>query len=200
MGFNRRFSPHSEKMKSLIGDSVINAIVTVNAGKVARELWVNDREVGGGRILGEACHFIDLITFLAGSAVTAVCMNAMEESSQSQVQNGSILLRYENGSTGVINYFANGHQSYSKERVEVYFSGRTLILDDFCVLKGYGCKKFTQLKTSREKGHRQQFQLLQERLRTGGAPLIAFSELLNTTHATFAAMESLTHGGWVAVP
>jgi predicted dehydrogenase/threonine dehydrogenase-like Zn-dependent dehydrogenase len=199
VGFNRRFSPHAQKMKALLGSAPMNIIATVNAGFIPPNSWVHDRAVGGGRILGEACHFIDLITFLAGSRVTSVCMNAMGISPTETTDNASILLRYENGSTGVINYFANGHKSYSKERVEVYSQERTLILDNFRTLEGYGFKGFSKLKTGQDKGHRTQFQELIKRIQTGGEPLIPFDEILNTTYASFAAIRSLKEGCWVEV-
>ena len=197
VGFNRRFSPHAQKMKSLLGNAPMNVIATMNAGFIPASSWVHDRAVGGGRILGEACHFIDLITFLTGSRVTAVCMNAMGINPTETTDIASILLRYENGSTGVINYFSNGSKVYSKERVEVYSQERTLVLDNFRTLKGYGFKGFTKLKTIQDKGHKAQFQALMERIRSGGGPLIPFDEIINTTQASFAALRSLKEGRWV---
>ena len=111
VGFNRRFSPHAQKLKSVLGNAPLNIIATMNAGTIPANVWVHDMQVGGGRIIGEACHFIDLITFLTGSKVKAVCMNAMGINPQENTDNATILLQYENGSTGVINYFANGSKS-----------------------------------------------------------------------------------------
>ncbi|MCU0340301.1 MAG: bi-domain-containing oxidoreductase [Spirosomaceae bacterium] len=199
VGFNRRFSPHAQKMKRLLGDAPMNVVATMNAGFIPANSWVHDRAVGGGRILGEACHFIDLITFLTGSRVVAVCMNAMGTNPAETTDNASILLRYENGSTGVVNYFANGHKAYSKERVEAYSQGRTLILDNFRKLEGYGFKNFTHLKTEQDKGHKAQFQQLIGRVQAGGEPLIPFDQILNTTQAAFAALQSLREGKWVTV-
>jgi predicted dehydrogenase/threonine dehydrogenase-like Zn-dependent dehydrogenase len=199
VGFNRRFSPHAQKMKALLGNAPMNVIATMNAGFIPANSWVHDRVVGGGRILGEACHFIDLITYLTGSRVTSICMNAMGISPTETTDNASILLRYENGSTGVINYFSNGHKSYSKERVEVYSQERTLILDNFRTLEGYGFKGFSKLKTGQDKGHKAQFQELIKRIQMGGEPLISFDEIVNTTQASFAAIRSLKEGQWVAV-
>lgn len=199
VGFNRRFSPHAQKMKTLLGSAPMNVIATVNAGFIPANSWVHDRAVGGGRILGEACHFIDLITYFTGSRVTAVCMNAMGISPTETTDNASILLRYENGSTGVINYFSNGHKSYSKERVEVYSQERTLILDNFRTLEGYGFKGFSKLKTGQDKGHKTQFQELIKRIQTGGEPLITLDEIVNTTQASFAAIRSLKEGQWIVV-
>ncbi|MGA0560265.1 bi-domain-containing oxidoreductase [Larkinella sp. VNQ87] len=204
VGFNRRFSPHAQKMKALLGGSVsgdvpMNVIATMNAGFIPANSWVHDRAVGGGRILGEACHYVDFITFLTGSRVVSVCMSAMGRQPSETGDSASLLLQYENGSTGVINYFANGSKSYSKERFEVYSQERTLILDNFRTLKGYGFKGFSSLSTSQDKGHKTQFQRLTDQVRTGGAPLIPFDELVNTSRTMLAALQSLRTKQWVDV-
>ena len=111
----------------------------------------------------------------------------------------SILLQYENGSTGVINYFANGSKSYSKERVEVYAQERTLVMDNFRLTEGYGFNGFSKLKTNSDKGHAAQFKLLTDRVKNGGAALIPMDEIVNTTLASFAAIESLVGRKWVNV-
>ena len=152
VGFNRRFSSFAVKMKELAGKGVKNIIATMNAGFIPSEVWVHDLKTGGGRIIGEACHFIDLCSFLTDSIVTSVCMNAMGENPEENTDNASILLRYKDGSNAVINYFANGSKSYSKERVEIYTQEKTLVLDNWRELKGYGCKGFTKMKKSMDKG------------------------------------------------
>ncbi len=199
VGFNRRFSPHAEKVKSIIGNDPINVIATMNAGFIPENVWVHDLNIGGGRIIGEACHFIDLITYFTGSMVKFVCMNAMGVNPEGNTDNASILLKYENGSTGVINYFSNGSKAYQKERIEVYNQERTAIIDNFRVTTGFGFKGFSKLKTGLDKGHKEQFRLLIERVKNGGGSLIPFSELLNTTRASFAAIESLKTKGWVEI-
>lgn len=197
VGFNRRFSPHVQKVKQLVGNTQMNVIATMNAGAIPPNVWVHDMKVGGGRIIGEACHFIDLITYLTGSKVAAVCMNAMGTNPAENTDNASILLQYENGSTGVINYFANGSKAYAKERIEVYSQERTAVIDNYKQTTGYGFKGFSRLKTTLDKGHRAQFQLLTDRIRSGGEPLIPFDEIVNTTRASFAAVRSLQQRGWV---
>ena len=199
VGFNRRFSPFALKMKQLLGQSPMNVVATMNAGFIPANSWVHDRAVGGGRIVGEACHFIDLITYLTGSRVVAVCMNAMGTNPSETTDSASILLKYENGSTGVINYFSNGSKSYAKERVEVYSQERTLVLDNFRTLTGYGFKGFSELTSAQDKGHKNQFQSLINAVQRGGAPIISLDEILNTTRATFAAVESLKNGCWVRI-
>lgn len=199
VGFNRRFSPHIQKIKQLVSNSPVNVIATMNAGFIPANVWVHDMNTGGGRIIGEACHYIDLVGFITGSRVTAVCMNAMGVHPAENTDNASILLQYENGSTGVINYFSNGSKAYSKERVEVYSQERTLIMDNFTSTTGYGFKGFSSFKTKTDKGHREQFRLLAESIKTGGASLISFDEIINTTKASFAAIESLKTNSWVKV-
>jgi len=199
VGFNRRFSPHVQKMKSLLGHNIMNVTATMNAGCVSFDSWVHDRELGGGRIIGEACHLIDLVTFLTGSRIVSVCMNALETSATRSTDNASILLRYENGSSGVVNYFSNGSAHYAKERIEVFSGERTLILDNFKTLTGYGTHGFSQMKIPQDKGHNRQFDQLLKNIQTDGKPLIPFDEILNVTRATFAALESLRMNSWVEV-
>ena len=199
VGFNRRFSPHAIKIKSLVGHGPLNVVATMNAGNIPANVWVHDLHVGGGRIIGEACHFIDLITFFTGSKVTAVCMNGMGINPEDNTDNASILLKYEDGSTGVINYFSNGSKTYSKERIEIYSQDRTAIIDNFRQTTGYGFKGFSKLNTGLDKGHKNQFAQLLNRIKTGGAPLIPFDEIINTTKASFAAIESLKNNSWIKI-
>ena len=199
VGFNRRFSPHAIKMKSLIGSDQINVIATMNAGAIPADVWVHDLKIGGGRIIGEACHFIDLITYFTGSKVVNVCMNAMGVNPEDNTDNATILLKYENGSTGVINYFSNGSKAYSKERVEIYSQERTLVMDNFRETRGYGFNGFSKLKTKLDKGHANQFKKLVEVIQNGGSALIPFDEIVNTTKASFAAIQSLKEGKWIKI-
>lgn len=199
VGFNRRFSPHMMQVKKLVGESAINVIATMNAGAIPANVWVHDMNVGGGRIIGEACHYMDLITYLTGSRIKAVCMNAMGTNPQLNTDNASILLQYENGSTGVINYFANGSKEYPKERIEVHSQERTIVTENFQLTTGYGIKNFSKLKTGLDKGHNNQFKMLTERLRTGGPALIPFDDIINTTIASFAAIESLQQRKWIEI-
>lgn len=201
VGFNRRFSPHAVQIKKLLGSNTgpINIIATMNAGFIPENVWVHDLVVGGGRIVGEACHFIDLITYLSGSLVESVCMNALGDNPKQNTDNASILLKYKNGSNAVINYFSNGSKAYSKERLELYFHEKTIIMDNFRKTEGFGIKGFNILKTSLDKGHAAQFQKLIDITINGGKSIIPFDEIYNTTLASFAAIESLKTGGWVKV-
>jgi predicted dehydrogenase/threonine dehydrogenase-like Zn-dependent dehydrogenase len=201
VGFNRRFSTYSRKMKDLLGtdSGPVSVVATMNSGFIPADSWVHDLEIGGGRIVGEACHLIDLITYLTGSRVTKVCMAAAGENPSANTDTATILLKYADGSIGGVNYFSNGSKAYSKERVEVYSRNRTLVLDNFRLLNGFGFKGFKKMKTRQDKGHVEQFRLWSERIQTGGAPLISLEEIFNTTEASLAALESLQTGQWVRV-
>ena len=199
VGFNRRFSPFATKLKQLVGDGPKNIVATMNAGFIPSDMWVHDLAVGGGRIIGEACHFIDLCSYIAGSRVTAVCMNAMGVNPEENTDNATIMLRYENGTNAVINYFANGSKSYAKERVEVYSQERVLVLDNWRKLQGFGVKGFSKKSGAMDKGHKNEFMLLNERMLKGGDALIPFDSIINTTLASFAAIDSLKEGKWIEI-
>ena len=200
VGFNRRFSPFSQDLKRQLGATPgpINVIATMNAGFIPQDVWVQDMEVGGGRIIGEACHLIDLITFFTGSLVERVVMNAQGPHAANNTDNASILLRYANGSQGVINYFSNGSKAYSKERIEVYSQNRTAVIDNFRRLEYHGFKG-SGLKKRQDKGHLEQFQRYYDALRQGGEAIVPAAEVFNASRAAIACVESLQQGGWVMV-
>ncbi len=193
VGFNRRFAPTSVKAKELLNQSVspINIIATMNAGFIPPEIWVHDLKIGGGRIIGEACHFIDLMIYLSGSLVTEVHMSALGINYLENTDNAIITLKFQDGSQGVINYFSNGSKSYAKERVEIYQDNKTLVLDNFKSLTGYGFKGFSSLKIGLDKGHAAQFKRLVQITKSGSEQLIPINELENSSLASFAAIESL---------
>ena len=201
VGFNRRFSPHMQAIKKSLGNSPgpININLTMNAGYIPKEVWVHDMTTGGGRIIGEACHYMDLGVYLTGSEIKSVCMNAMGENPLENTDNASIILKFKNGSNAVVNYFANGSKAYSKERVEIYSRERTWITDNFRTTKAFGVKKFKNLKTRIDKGHRAQFHAYISRIQKGGEPLIPFSEIINVTRASFAAIQSLKEKRWIEI-
>jgi predicted dehydrogenase/threonine dehydrogenase-like Zn-dependent dehydrogenase len=200
VGFNRRFSPFIIDARKNIGlsDVPINVIATMNAGFMPPEMWIHDMKSGGGRIVGEACHLIDLITSLTGSLVEKVIMNAMGQNPAENTDNASIFLKYKNGSTGVINYFANGSKAYSKERIEIYSQNRTIVIDNFRKSHYYGFKN-SGMSKSQDKGHFEQFRLFNENLKNGGTSIIPFAEIINTSRAAIAAVESLKSGQWMNI-
>ena len=149
VGFNRRFSPQVQKMKALMSavKEPKSLIMTMNAGAIPADHWTQDEAVGGGRIIGEACHFIDLMRFLVGSPIVSIQARRMGDSPAVAVteDKASIILGFEDGSFGTIHYLANGAASFPKERVEVFAAGRVLQLDNFRKLKGFGWPGFKKL-------------------------------------------------------
>ena len=199
VGFNRRFAPLALELKKRLSPAPMNIIATMNAGFIPPEVWVHDLKAGGGRIIGEACHFIDLCTYFTGSKVIEVCMNAMGPDAQANTDNASILLKYENGSNAVINYFSNGSKTYSKERIEVHQQNSTLVLDNWRKLTGFGVRGFKSKKTKQDKGHFNQFKQLLESVEKASGPSIPWEEVLNTSKATLAAVDSLIEGKWISI-
>lgn len=197
VGFNRRFSPHIEQMRRLLELSAapVTVVATMNAGAIPISHWVHDPEIGGGRLIGEACHFIDIAVFLTRSLVTEVSVAPVAGASDS----ASILLRHANGSISVVNYFANGNRDLSKERIEAHTDGRSLLLNNFRELQGFGYRSFSSLKTKQDKGHARQFAAFAERVKSGGGPLIPWAEVANTARATLAVPIAIAQRRWVRV-
>lgn len=196
VGFNRRFAPLALAAKKLMPapGAPFNICITVNAGSLPAGHWLSDRESQGGRLIGEACHFIDLCQFFAGSLITAVCVNRME----GHDDDASILLRFANGSQAVVNYFCNGAKGYDKERVELYRAGQTVVIENWRRLRGFGFGKSIDRRAAQDKGHEA---LVGAWLRSlsGGAGPIPAEEALNSSLAAIAAVESLAEAGWVRV-
>jgi predicted dehydrogenase len=137
--------------------------------------------------------------YLSGSKVISVNMSGLGLTANSNTDNAIITIKFENGSQGVINYFSNGSKEYSKERIEVFSQGRTLILDNFRKLYGYGFKGFSSMSSSINKGHENQFSLLLNSIKKGGQPIIPIEDIFNATKASFGAIESLISGNWINV-
>ncbi len=144
VGFNRRFSPHVKKIRELLSstDEKKAFIMTVNAGFIPKNHWTQDESVGGGRIVGEVCHFIDLLRFLSDSPITAWNKVCIDNETKDSV---SIQLKFKNGSVGVVNYLSNGSIEVSKERLEVFTGNKILQLDNFRNLSGYGWSGFSKM-------------------------------------------------------
>jgi len=197
VGFNRRFSPHTRKMRELLGGRAepLCMTFTANAGIIPPDHWVHDPVRGGGRIIGEACHFIDLLSYLADSPIRTVAACMVGGGVAVTEDKMSIVLGFADGSVGTVNYFANGAKSYPKEMLEVFSEGRVLRLENFRRVVGYGFSGFRKFKTRRQdKGHNAQFQAFTDRVVQGGDPLIPMDRLVNATLASFAAVESAKSG------
>ena len=154
VGFNRRFAPHIQKIKSLLNavKEPKAFVMTVNAGVIPPEHWTHDRAVGGGRILGEACHFVDLLRYLAASPIRsfeAVSFGKVPSVAIAE-DKATIILRFDDGSMATIHYLANGHKSFPKERLEVFTGGRILQLDNYRKLRGFGWRTFNTMNLWRQ--------------------------------------------------
>ena len=188
--------PRFLKVKELL-ESVAEPkafVMTVNAGAIPPEHWTQDPAVGGGRIVGEACHFIDLLRFLASAPIVGFDAIAIGGTPGAKVvdDRASITLRFADGSIGTVHYLANGSKSFPKERLEVFAGGRILHLDNFRRLTGYGWPGFTHMKLWRQdKGQRACAAAFVAAIATGGAPPIAFEELIEVSRATIQIAESL---------
>lgn len=196
VGFNRRFAPQVQKMKALL-DTVKEPksfIMTMNAGAIPADHWTQDNTVGGGRIIGEACHFIDLMRFLAGSKIVSVQARRMGETDAVQIleDKASITLGFEDGSFGTIFYLANGASSFPKERVEVFAAGRVLQLDNFRKLKGFGWPGFNKMNLWRQdKGQDACAAAFVESIRQGKESPIPADEIFEVARMTIQAAEIL---------
>ena len=201
VGYNRRYSVFSQKAKQLIGsnESPLNMIATINAGFISQDSWVQDMLVGGGRIIGEACHFVDLMIYLSGSKVKKVVMSALGTQPPLNSDNVIIILQFENGSQGTINYFSNGNKSASKEKIEIYSQNKIVMIDNFRKMTTHGFKSFSSLSSSQDKGHKEQFRQLLQQVKQGGSPMIPFEEIVNSTRAVLAAVESLQKDSWIVI-
>jgi predicted dehydrogenase len=186
VGFNRRFAPQVQKMKILLAGApgAKSFVMTVNAGNIPAEHWTQDRSVGGGRIVGEACHFIDLLRFLTGAAITKHASVKMESPTGDTV---TITLCFEDGSIGTIHYFANGDKSFPKERLEVFASGRVLQLDNFRKLTGYGWTEFSKMDLWRQdKGQRACAAAFIQAVASGSVSPISFDEIVEVSRHSIA--------------
>ena len=191
VGFNRRFSPQVRKVRELLqGVSAPKSFVmTVNAGAIPAEHWTQDPNVGGGRILGEACHFVDLLRFLADASIVSHHASFMDTSTRDTV---SIELRFADGSIGAIHYFANGSKAFPKERLEIFAQGRVLQLDNFRRLRGFGWPDFSSMNLWRQdKGQKDCAAAFVRALETGGPAPMPFSEIAEVSRVSIELSATL---------
>lgn len=189
VGFNRRFSPQIQKIKELLQSvkEPKSFIFTINPGAIPPEHWTQAEETGGGRIIGEACHFIDLMRFLAGAPVVSVHARRMGSCDSVQITEDKavITLGFEDGSFGTIHYLANGAASFPKERIEVFTAGRVLQLDNFRKLKGFGWPGFKKMNLWRQdKGQKQCAEAFLEAIEKGLQSPIPAAELFEVAKTT----------------
>ena len=196
VGYNRRFAPHTVKMKELL--STIKTpktfIMTMNAGHIPKEHWTQNHDVGGGRIIGEACHYIDLMRYLAGCKIKnfdAICIN--DSSIENVCEDKAIItLTFEDGSIGSINYFANGGKDFPKERIEVFTDDAVLQIDNFRKLSGFGWKGFKQMKSfKQDKGQNNCTQAFVDCVKNGSESPIPFEEIIEVARVTIDIAKNL---------
>jgi predicted dehydrogenase/threonine dehydrogenase-like Zn-dependent dehydrogenase len=191
VGFNRRFAPQVKKMKSLLAGvpGPKSFVMTVNAGAIPASHWTQDPATGGGRIVGEGCHFIDLLRHLAGTPIVGHRAHAMAGQTQDSVAIG---LDFEDGSIGTLHYLANGSKAFAKERLEVFAAGRVLRLDNFRRLDGFGWPGFGSMRLWRQdKGQQACALAFVDAVRAGGPAPIARDELFEVARVTIEVAESL---------
>ncbi|MBT8421099.1 MAG: dehydrogenase, partial [Gammaproteobacteria bacterium] len=186
VGFNRRFAPQIRKIKQLLGavTGEKSFIMTVNAGRIPVEHWTQDPATGGGRIIGEACHFIDLLRFLVGTPISSWQRLSMDAATNDTV---SLQLGFADGSIGTIHYFANGNKAFPKERLEVFAGGRVLQLDNFRRLSGYGWPGFRRMNLWRQdKGQKACAAAFVQAVKHGGPSPIPEEEIFEVSRVSIA--------------
>lgn len=192
VGFNRRFAPLIANMKKTLGNNPMSINYRVNAGIIPKNVWIQDSEIGGGRIIGEVCHFIDTCSFLIGSDVKSVFATTIKKTDKSipDEDNISIILNYKNGSTATITYFAYGDNSMPKESIEAFANDVSISLNDFRELVTYKGKTRKEKSSNQDKGFVNEFKAFKEAVNTGNSA-ISFKSIYNTTKTTFKILESL---------
>jgi predicted dehydrogenase/threonine dehydrogenase-like Zn-dependent dehydrogenase len=193
VGFNRRFAPLAQALSSFFyhRNEPMHIHYRVNAGLIPLNHWTQDPEIGGGRIIGEACHFVDFIAFLVGAAPLSVTAHALPDNGKYREDNISMTFTFPDGSIGIVDYLANGDKSFSKERIEVFCSGQIAVLDDFVSLQTVKDGKKKEIKGAQNKGWVDEWKVLIKSIREGGEPPIPYEQLIGVTKSTFAVVESI---------
>jgi polar amino acid transport system substrate-binding protein len=199
VGFNRRFAPLVRKMKTELAEVKypLSIHYRINAGFIPDNNWIQDKESGGGRIIGEVCHFVDLLCYLTGATPTKITAEslAMPDETYRSDDNLQMMLRFADGSVGTINYVASGNKLMPKEYLEIFGGGTAMKMDDFKTLSIAGKKGLTMDKAkSQDKGHQAMLEAWAECLVKGSESPIPFSEIITTTQATFDITSSLQKG------
>jgi predicted dehydrogenase/threonine dehydrogenase-like Zn-dependent dehydrogenase len=202
VGFNRRFSPLAVAAREFIGDEPISILYRVNAGRIPKDSWIQDPTEGGGRIIGEVCHFIDLMHYLAGSVTTRVYAESLTTTNAAAIGEDSVFitLKFADGSNGTIAYLAEGDKSLSKERIEIFGGGRSYVIDDFKTGIAYANgKETTKNLRSQDKGQAAEIKAVCSVVKGETSAPIALDDLAATTRATFRILESLRSGSPIDV-
>ncbi|MGE5465135.1 MAG: bi-domain-containing oxidoreductase [Syntrophothermus sp.] len=200
-GFNRRFSPFAQKLAEFYQNRTEPMYVhyRVNAGLIPLNHWTQDPEIGGGRIIGEGCHFVDFISYLVGDVPNSVTAHALPDHGKYREDNVSMTFTFPDGSLGLVDYLANGDKSLPKERVEVFSGGRVAVLDDFVSLQTVKDGRKKEEKDSQNKGWVDEWKVFAKAIREGSQPPIPYEQLIGVTRSTFAAVESLRTGNKIQI-
>jgi predicted dehydrogenase len=203
VGFNRRFAPMARRLKTFVDlrQEPLAAHYRVNAGYLPAEHWLHDPEQGGGRIIGEGCHFIDFLTYLVGSPPVSVTAQALPDDGRYREDNVVMNFSFADGSVGTVSYLANGDKAYPKERVEVFAGGRIGVLDDYrsLALIHNGKRKTERSRLRQNKGHRAEWEAFAATILEGGEPPIPYDHIFGVTAASFAAVEALRSGDKIVI-
>lgn len=202
VGFNRRFAPHAVKVKELLRErsEPVAIAITVNAGALPDDHWTRDPKVGGGRIVGEACHFLDLASFLADALPVSVYARALGEGAPGAPSDSmSIELGFATGSVATIHYWTNGPRSYPKERIEVFQAGRALVIDNWRALRAFDWPGAPRMWMRQDKGHRAGVAEFLGRIASRAEAPIPFADLVRTTRTALACLESARVGEAIAL-
>jgi predicted dehydrogenase/threonine dehydrogenase-like Zn-dependent dehydrogenase len=195
VGFNRRFAPLARRLFEFLQPKHEPLLATyrINAGSIPLTHWVQDPIQGGGRIIGECCHFVDFLTFLVGANPTSVTAQSLRDDNRYREDNVVMTFTYPDGSVGTVIYLANGDKAFPKERIEVFVGGRVAVLDDFRTLElvSQGKRQVIHSLLRQDKGHRHEWEAFSQAIITGGAPPIPYEQLFGVTEATFAALDAL---------
>lgn len=196
VGFNRRFAPLIQNIRPRIENrsEPLHAHYRINAGYIPLNHWTQNPEQGGGRIIGEACHFIDLITFLVDAPPVKVSAHALPDNDKYREDNVSMTFTFPDGSIGVVDYLANGDRSMPKERLEVFCEGMVAVLEDYVSLTVVKDGKKKVESGAQDKGWRAEMAAFAESVRAGKEPPIPYEQLIGVTRSTFAAVESIRSG------
>ena len=198
VGFNRRFAPLARRLKEFIQECYepLFCSYRVNAGYLPPNHWTQDPEQGGGRLVGEACHFVDFITYLVGEAPSSISAHSLPDLGRYNQDNFLLACEFPDGSLGAVSYLANGDRSFGKERLEVFCGGRTAMLDDFRRLElvSGGRRKSNRSLLRQDKGHQAEWQAFASAIQAGGPLPIPYAHLLGVSRSVIAARESLLDG------
>jgi predicted dehydrogenase len=195
VGFNRRFAPLIQKLKTqLVPNQPLAINYRINSGTIVADHWVHDKAIGGGRIIGEVCHFIDLVSFLSGSKISSISANEMVNANNLR-DTLVINLKMQNGSIASISYFSNGSKELSKEYLEVFSNGQSFILNDFKSLTIHGKSSKTINLSNQDKGHKEEVKQFLDAIKKGLPCPISFDETYNAMRSTFKVVESIAKNG-----